>query len=150
MHFTRYCDVLNLLKRLSVLHCSNYVLNVSIVIVVHCFQALQEALASAPVKIRASEAGPSKAESSPKESLSPKTETDSTSGDMSCSSWVVDSSGFLSPNGPALKEVLDLVDGVSVLGNQHMAYNLNLRNHVCPQPLDKMSFSIRTLKVGAT
>ncbi|XP_036956701.1 v-myb avian myeloblastosis viral oncogene homolog-like 2b isoform X2 [Acanthopagrus latus] len=73
--------------------------------------ALQEALASAPVKIRASEAGPSKAESSPKESLSPKTETDSTSGDMSCSSWVVDSSGFLSPNGPALKEVLDLVDG---------------------------------------
>ncbi|XP_073324779.1 v-myb avian myeloblastosis viral oncogene homolog-like 2b isoform X3 [Pagrus major] len=70
-----------------------------------------ETLVSAPVKVRPSEAGPSKAESSPKESLSPKTEADTTSGDMSCSSWVVDSSGFLSPNGPALKEVLDMVDG---------------------------------------
>lgn len=99
------------------LHCSNNVLNVSIVMVVYYFHQLQEALVSAPVKVRPSEAGPSKAESSPKESLSPKTETDSTSGDMSCSSWVVDSSGFLSPNGPALKEVLDLVDGVSVLSN---------------------------------
>uniref|UniRef100_A0A671Z467 V-myb avian myeloblastosis viral oncogene homolog-like 2b n=1 Tax=Sparus aurata TaxID=8175 RepID=A0A671Z467_SPAAU len=86
-------------------------LSTIIVIVVYCFHQLQEALVSAPVKVRPSEAGPSKAESSPKESLSPKTETDSTSGDMSCSSWVVDSSGFLSPNGPALKEVLDLVDG---------------------------------------
>lgn len=117
MHFTRYCDVQNLLERISVLHCSNNVLNVSIVMVVYYFHQLQEALVSAPVKVRPSEAGPSKAESSPKESLSPKTETDSTSGDMSCSSWVVDSSGFLSPNGPALKEVLDLVDGVSVLSN---------------------------------
>lgn len=44
---------------------------------------------------------------SPKDSLSPKTD-----GEMSCGSWVVDGSGFLSPTGPALKEVLDLVDGV--------------------------------------
>uniref|UniRef100_A0A8C7Y1Q1 V-myb avian myeloblastosis viral oncogene homolog-like 2b n=1 Tax=Oryzias sinensis TaxID=183150 RepID=A0A8C7Y1Q1_9TELE len=43
---------------------------------------------------------------SPKDSLSPKTD-----GEMSCGSWVVDGSGFLSPTGPALKEVLDLVDG---------------------------------------
>uniref|UniRef100_UPI0037E87B18 v-myb avian myeloblastosis viral oncogene homolog-like 2b n=1 Tax=Semicossyphus pulcher TaxID=241346 RepID=UPI0037E87B18 len=57
-----------------------------------------------------SEAGPSKVESSPKNSLSPKNEADAT-GEMSCSSWVVDSSGFLSPSGPALKEVLDMVDG---------------------------------------
>uniref|UniRef100_A0A3Q3WEZ5 Uncharacterized protein n=1 Tax=Mola mola TaxID=94237 RepID=A0A3Q3WEZ5_MOLML len=46
----------------------------------------------------------------PTASLSPS-RTDLTSGEMSCLSWVVDSSGFLSPAGPALKEVLDLVDG---------------------------------------
>uniref|UniRef100_A0A7N6AHI2 V-myb avian myeloblastosis viral oncogene homolog-like 2b n=1 Tax=Anabas testudineus TaxID=64144 RepID=A0A7N6AHI2_ANATE len=68
---------------------------------------LQEAPASAAGP---SEEGPSKAVRSPKDSLSPKTETDS-SGDTSSTSWVVDSSGFLSPTGPALKEVLDLVDG---------------------------------------
>ncbi|XP_026205341.1 v-myb avian myeloblastosis viral oncogene homolog-like 2b [Anabas testudineus] len=69
--------------------------------------SLQEAPASAAGP---SEEGPSKAVRSPKDSLSPKTETDS-SGDTSSTSWVVDSSGFLSPTGPALKEVLDLVDG---------------------------------------
>ncbi|XP_028261994.1 v-myb avian myeloblastosis viral oncogene homolog-like 2b [Parambassis ranga] len=45
-----------------------------------------------------------------KDSLSPKNEEDTT-GDLNSTSWVVDSSGFLSPNGPALKEVLDMVDG---------------------------------------
>ncbi|KAM6980794.1 v-myb avian myeloblastosis viral oncogene homolog-like 2b [Aplochiton taeniatus] len=34
-----------------------------------------------------------------------------TSGEMSSTSWVVDSSGFLSPTGPVLKEVMDMVDG---------------------------------------
>ncbi|XP_041811699.1 v-myb avian myeloblastosis viral oncogene homolog-like 2b isoform X2 [Chelmon rostratus] len=71
---------------------------------------LQEPPVSASVKVGPPEAGPSKAVSSPKDSLSPKTEADST-GEMSCSSWTVDSSGFLSPTGPALKEVLDMVDG---------------------------------------
>ncbi|XP_060926336.1 v-myb avian myeloblastosis viral oncogene homolog-like 2b [Limanda limanda] len=59
---------------------------------------------------RSSEAGPSKADLSPKGSGSIKTEADS-SGEVSRSSWVVDSSGFLSPAGPGLKEVMDLVDG---------------------------------------
>ncbi|CAL8337034.1 unnamed protein product [Merluccius merluccius] len=48
--------------------------------------------------------------SSSKEALSPKTEPD-TSAETSCTSWVVDSSGFLSPTGPVLKEVMDMVDG---------------------------------------
>ncbi|KAM4588888.1 v-myb avian myeloblastosis viral oncogene homolog-like 2b [Odontesthes bonariensis] len=56
------------------------------------------------------DAGPSKAVASPKaDGLSPKTEADA-AGEMS-GTWVVDSSGFLSPTGPALKEVLDMVDG---------------------------------------
>ncbi|XP_070815287.1 v-myb avian myeloblastosis viral oncogene homolog-like 2b isoform X1 [Chaetodon trifascialis] len=71
---------------------------------------LQEPPVSASVKVDPGEAGPSKSVSSPKDSLSPKNETDST-GEMSCSSWTVDSSGFLSPTGPALKEVLEMVDG---------------------------------------
>uniref|UniRef100_A0A8C9ZG26 V-myb avian myeloblastosis viral oncogene homolog-like 2b n=1 Tax=Sander lucioperca TaxID=283035 RepID=A0A8C9ZG26_SANLU len=71
---------------------------------------LQETPVSAPIKVEPSEAGPSKAASSPKDSLSPKTEADIT-GEMNVTSWVVDSSGFLSPTGPALKEVLDMVDG---------------------------------------
>ncbi|XP_029358289.1 v-myb avian myeloblastosis viral oncogene homolog-like 2b [Echeneis naucrates] len=65
---------------------------------------------SASVKASPSKAGPSKAALSPKDTLSPKTEAD-TSGEMTCTSWVVDSSGFLSPNGAGLKEVLDMVDG---------------------------------------
>ncbi|KAJ3603265.1 hypothetical protein NHX12_031007 [Muraenolepis orangiensis] len=48
--------------------------------------------------------------SSSKEALSPKNEPDS-SAETSCTSWVVDSSGFLSPTGPVLKEVMDMVDG---------------------------------------
>lgn len=74
---------------------------------------------SAPLKDGPSEAGPSKFESSPKASLSPS-RTDLTSGEMSCLSWVVDSSGFLSPAGPALKEVLDLVDGVYIYNKQQI------------------------------
>ncbi|CAK6958746.1 v-myb avian myeloblastosis viral oncogene homolog-like 2b [Scomber scombrus] len=65
---------------------------------------------SACVKSSPSKASPSQSTPSPKDTLSPKTETDST-GDMSCTSWVVDSSGFLSPTGPVLKEVMDMVDG---------------------------------------
>lgn len=55
-------------------------------------------------------AGTSKSVPSPSNSLSPKSEVDST-GAVTCTSWVVDSSGFLSPAGPVLKEVLDMVDG---------------------------------------
>ncbi|KAM8914070.1 v-myb avian myeloblastosis viral oncogene homolog-like 2b [Spinachia spinachia] len=51
-----------------------------------------------------------KAASSLKEGLSPKSEADA-GGEMTSTSWVVDSSGFLSPTGPVLKEVLELVDG---------------------------------------
>ncbi|XP_069369158.1 v-myb avian myeloblastosis viral oncogene homolog-like 2b isoform X1 [Paralichthys olivaceus] len=57
-----------------------------------------------------SEAGPSKAVLSPKGSSYIKTEVD-TSGEVTCTNWVVDSSGFLSPAGPGLKEVMDMVDG---------------------------------------
>jgi len=49
-----------------------------------------------------------------KEVPSPKTEPD-ISAENSCTSWVVDSSGFLSPTGPVLKEVMELVDGVGCL-----------------------------------
>ncbi|XP_068450575.1 v-myb avian myeloblastosis viral oncogene homolog-like 2b [Clinocottus analis] len=45
--------------------------------------------------------------SSPKDGSSPKSDA----GEMNITSWVVDSSGFLSPTGPVLKEVLDMVDG---------------------------------------
>uniref|UniRef100_A0A3B4F9J1 MYB proto-oncogene like 2 n=1 Tax=Pundamilia nyererei TaxID=303518 RepID=A0A3B4F9J1_9CICH len=61
-------------------------------------------------KAGTSKAGPSKSVPSPSNSLSPKSEVDST-GALNSTSWVVDSSGFLSPTGPALKEVLDMVDG---------------------------------------
>ncbi|GAA6233393.1 myb-related protein B isoform X2 [Lates japonicus] len=72
--------------------------------------SFQGTAVSASVKCSPSKAGPSKAALSPKDSLSPKTETD-TSGEINGTSWVVDSSGFLSPTGPGLKEVLDMVDG---------------------------------------
>ncbi|MEQ2194199.1 hypothetical protein XENOCAPTIV_025320, partial [Xenoophorus captivus] len=64
----------------------------------------------APVAASPSEAEPSKAVSSPKDSSSIKTEED-ISEESSGTNWVVDSSGFLTPTGPTLKEVLDLVDG---------------------------------------
>ncbi|KAA8593533.1 hypothetical protein FQN60_009649 [Etheostoma spectabile] len=69
--------------------------------------SLQETPVPASIKAEPSEAGPSKAASSPENRSSPKTEADTT-GEMSVTSWVVDSSGFLSPTGPALKEVLDM------------------------------------------
>ncbi|KAM9859074.1 v-myb avian myeloblastosis viral oncogene homolog-like 2b [Aulostomus maculatus] len=62
------------------------------------------------IKMEPSEAGPSHAVPPLKDSLSPRTEADS-QGDPNIISWVVDSTGFLSPTGPVLKEVLDLVDG---------------------------------------
>lgn len=61
------------------------------------------------VKAKPIDSGPSKSVS-PKNDLSPRTDVD-TSGEMNVTNWVVDSSGFLSPTGPALKEVLDMVDG---------------------------------------
>lgn len=66
------------------------------------------------VKVAANEVGPSKTFTPPKATVSPGSELDSTSGEMSLSGWVVDSSGFLSPAGPALKEMLDMVEGVCV------------------------------------
>lgn len=44
-----------------------------------------------------------------KDGSCPKNDQDST-GELN-TTWVVDSSGFLSPTGPALKEVMDMVDG---------------------------------------
>ncbi|KAJ7998536.1 hypothetical protein DPEC_G00205930 [Dallia pectoralis] len=59
--------------------------------------------------------GPSEAAShkvdSPPPSKMPKMEPDTPGGELNTSGWVVDSAGFLSPNGPALKEVMDMVDG---------------------------------------
>uniref|UniRef100_A0A1A8S5Z6 Myeloblastosis oncogene-like 2 n=1 Tax=Nothobranchius rachovii TaxID=451742 RepID=A0A1A8S5Z6_9TELE len=64
---------------------------------------------SAPAK-NSHEAESSRAVSSLKDMSSPKTDVDST-GETNSSNWVVDSSGFLYPTGPVLKEVLDMVDG---------------------------------------
>ncbi|KAF3855751.1 hypothetical protein F7725_016474 [Dissostichus mawsoni] len=60
-------------------------------------------------RIVSTAAGPAISPSSPRQSPSPKSEAQSP-GEIS-TSWVVDSSGFLSPTGPVLKEVLDMVDG---------------------------------------
>lgn len=76
------------------------------------FLQLPETTVVAPMKDGHSDAGPSTTTSYPKESLSPKNETDSATGEIN--SWVVDSSGFLSPTGPVLKEVFDLLDGVCI------------------------------------
>lgn len=78
-----------------------------VVIVISIF--LQETPASA--KASNTETVQSKTFPSPKDSLSPKPELDN-AGEINSTSWVVDESGFLSPTGPALKEVLDMVDGV--------------------------------------
>uniref|UniRef100_A0A674E595 V-myb avian myeloblastosis viral oncogene homolog-like 2b n=1 Tax=Salmo trutta TaxID=8032 RepID=A0A674E595_SALTR len=48
---------------------------------------------------------------SPQQSKTPKSEPDTPGRELNTNSWVVDSSGFLSPNGPGLKEVMDMVDG---------------------------------------
>uniref|UniRef100_A0A8C3G7W7 V-myb avian myeloblastosis viral oncogene homolog-like 2b n=1 Tax=Cyclopterus lumpus TaxID=8103 RepID=A0A8C3G7W7_CYCLU len=88
---------------------SIYVSSCYVFFVVGCFNAyrfpnlrLQETPVSAMVK-----AEPAEVASSPKDGSSPKSEA----GEMNITSWVVDSSGFLSPTGPVLKEVLDMVDG---------------------------------------
>ncbi|XP_063329284.1 v-myb avian myeloblastosis viral oncogene homolog-like 2b [Pelmatolapia mariae] len=73
-------------------------------------QKIPPSLQETSAKAGPSKAGPSKSVPSPSNSLSPKSEVDST-GALNSTSWVVDSSGFLSPTGPALKEVLDMVDG---------------------------------------
>ncbi|XP_015243546.1 PREDICTED: myb-related protein B [Cyprinodon variegatus] len=75
-----------------------------------CFflHKLQET--AAPVAVTTDEAEPSKAASTPKNSASIKSD-DETSEEPNGTNWVVDSSGFLSPTGPALKEVLEMVDG---------------------------------------
>ncbi|XP_056461689.1 v-myb avian myeloblastosis viral oncogene homolog-like 2b [Gadus chalcogrammus] len=58
-------------------------------------------------RIAAPSVDPHPPSSSSKETLSPKMEPDASAE----TSWVVDSSGFLSPTGPVLKEVMDMVDG---------------------------------------
>lgn len=63
------------------------------------------------------EAGPSRVAPSPKDSASLLSEGDN-AGEMNCINWVVDNSGFLSPAGPVLREVLDMVDGVGKLNIQ--------------------------------
>ncbi|XP_068171674.1 v-myb avian myeloblastosis viral oncogene homolog-like 2b isoform X2 [Antennarius striatus] len=73
--------------------------------------SMHEPSSSISLKGESGEAGPSRTETPPKRGVSPKCEADTSPGEMSCSSWVVDSSGFLSPTGPVLKEVLDMVDG---------------------------------------
>lgn len=84
---------------------------------------LPETTVVVPVKDRHNVAGPSATMSSPKESLSPRTYTDSTNGEINSSNWVVDGSGFLSPAGPVLKEVLDLVDGVCICSKWHLLWS---------------------------
>ncbi|CAB1314708.1 unnamed protein product [Coregonus sp. 'balchen'] len=56
------------------------------------------------------EAGSHKA-LSPQQSKTPKSEPNTPGGELNTNSWVVDSSGFLSPNGPGLKEVMEMVVG---------------------------------------
>uniref|UniRef100_G3P9G8 V-myb avian myeloblastosis viral oncogene homolog-like 2b n=1 Tax=Gasterosteus aculeatus aculeatus TaxID=481459 RepID=G3P9G8_GASAC len=70
----------------------------------------RETPAAIAVKAELDEEAPPKAARSLKEGSSPKSEADA-AGEMTSTSWVVDSSGFLSPTGPVLKEVLELVDG---------------------------------------
>lgn len=78
------------------------------------FLQLPETPVVVPMKDRHSDAGSSSTTSAPKEGLSPRKDTDLSPGEINSASWVVDSSGFLSPAGPVLKEVLDLVDGVRI------------------------------------
>ncbi|KAJ0023354.1 hypothetical protein NQD34_003253, partial [Periophthalmus magnuspinnatus] len=64
---------------------------------------------SVPTRAGPSNDATTKADTSTKVNLTPKVDSDT--ADMISTSWVVDSSGFLSPTGPALKEMLDMVDG---------------------------------------
>ncbi|CDQ83673.1 unnamed protein product [Oncorhynchus mykiss] len=72
--------------------------------------SLQENANTSTVRGGPKEAGFHKAVS-PQQSKTPKSEPNTPGGELNTSSWVVDSSGFLSPNGPALKEVMEMVDG---------------------------------------
>lgn len=74
---------------------------------------MSDIVASNPVESHRRGAEPSKC-CLLKESSDIKTETDS-SGELSSCSWGVDNSGFLSPAGSGLKEVLDMVEGVSLV-----------------------------------
>lgn len=97
-----------------------------------------------------SDAGPSTTTSSPKESLSPRNDADSTTGEINSASWVVDSSGFLSPAGPVLKEVLDLVDGVCTCSSRQLQSAADVVPVVDLGSEGKLSFfGTRTLMVGA-
>lgn len=116
------------------------------------FLQLPETIVVVPMKDRHSDAGPSTTTTYPKESLSPRTDTDPTTGELSSSNWVVDGSGFLSPAGPVLKEVLDLVDGVSICSNWPLHCEADIVPMVDITNLvwGKNIFSdTRTLKVGA-
>uniref|UniRef100_A0A8C6T7M9 V-myb avian myeloblastosis viral oncogene homolog-like 2b n=1 Tax=Neogobius melanostomus TaxID=47308 RepID=A0A8C6T7M9_9GOBI len=73
------------------------------------FLFIQELMSSAPARAGPSNDVPSKAVTSTKDPC-PKVDSDA-NGDVNGTNWVVDGSGFLSPTGPVLKEVLDMVDG---------------------------------------
>lgn len=68
-----------------------------------------EVTSSVPARTGPNKDAPSKAVTSTKDP-SPKVDSEA-NGDTNCTNWVVDGSGFLSPTGPVLKEVLDMVDG---------------------------------------
>ncbi|KAG7494787.1 myb-related protein B [Solea senegalensis] len=72
--------------------------------------SLPDTPVSATARATPSEAGLSKSALSLKDNSGIKTEADP-SGEMNSTNWVVDTSGFLSPVGSGLKEVLDMVDG---------------------------------------
>uniref|UniRef100_A0A4W5QTJ7 V-myb avian myeloblastosis viral oncogene homolog-like 2b n=1 Tax=Hucho hucho TaxID=62062 RepID=A0A4W5QTJ7_9TELE len=76
----------------------------------HLCRSLQENASISTVRGGPKDAGSHKAVS-PQQSKTPKSEPNTPGGELNTSSWVVDSSGFLSPNGPALKEVMEMVDG---------------------------------------
>lgn len=102
-----------------------------------------ETIVVVPMKDRHSDAGPSTTTTYQKESLSPRTDTDPTTGELSSSNWVVDGSGFLSPAGPVLKEVLDLVDGVCICNNWQLQWSRHSSNGMEPTLSEaKISFLI--------
>ncbi|CAL1608765.1 unnamed protein product [Knipowitschia caucasica] len=68
-----------------------------------------EVSGSAPMRVGSNKDSLSRTEAAAK--VNPMAKVDSDSGDANITSWVVDGSGFLSPTGPVLKEVLDMVDG---------------------------------------
>lgn len=91
-----------------------YSLTLTLSLIFKLMSPLQENTITSTVRGGPREAGSHKAVS-PQQSKTPKSEPNTPGGELNTSSWVVDSSGFLSPNGPALKEVMEMVDGVRVL-----------------------------------